>query len=104
MKSGEKKVLELGNVDFFLSNLEKTQQEENRPVSQLIPIEFQHKRTWVAFYEHYYNFIYGILSLVMILGFITNLSKNPSMMKGGNNIFGIGKLILFAILVKIYFY
>ncbi len=88
LKSGEKRVLELGNVDFFLENLEKAQQEENRPVRQLIPIEFQHKRTWVAFYEHYYNFFYGFLNLVMILGFINNLSKNP-MSNAGNNIFAI---------------
>ena len=94
LKSGEKRVLEIGNIDYFLDNLEKAQTENNVPSSQLIPIEFQHKRTWVALYEHYYNFIYGAISLIVILGFIKNLSRNSNMTKGGgNNIFGIGSIL-----------
>ena len=96
LKSGDQKRIEIGNIDYFLDNLEKLQQENNVPVNRLIPIEFQHRRTWVAWFEHYYNFIYGAVSLMVILGFIRNLSRNPNLTnQGGNNIFGIGKISLF---------
>jgi len=102
LKSGEQKKMEIGNIDYFLDNLEKTQLENNVPVSKLIPIEFQHRRTWVAWFEHYYNFIYGAVSLMVILGFIRNLSRNTNLTnKGGNNIFGIGILRYFIFLQKI---
>ena len=93
LKSGEQKKIEIGNIDFFLENLEKVQNEQNVPVTELIPLEFQIKKTWIAIYEHYYNFIYGAVTFILILGFIKRFSSETKMMnkEGRNNIFGIGK-------------
>lgn len=96
LTSGEKKVLEIGNLDNFLESLEKVQLENSMSSSKaLIPIEYAHSRTWVELYEHYYNFIYGGVSLIVLLGFIKRLTRESKMNNSRGGIFGIGKRIFF---------
>lgn len=91
LKTGERKVLEIGNLDFFLEKLENLQMESNTSSVELIPIEFKNSRTWVAWYEHYYYFAYGIVTMVLLIGLTKRWSREGNQQ---SNVFGISYYIL----------
>lgn len=87
LTDGECKYLNLGNVDHFLENLEKSQLAKSRSAENLIPVEFKYKID----YKRIFDKIVSVGVLFISLGFMYSIFISLKNIGSANNMMSVGK-------------
>jgi AFG3 family protein len=91
MTNGDERVLNLGNVDHFLENLERLQTQKGKDARSLIPVDFHYSSDANKVFDRVVNLVYLGATLGIMFALFKSLRSTLSQVNKGNDVFGMGK-------------
>ena len=96
LRNGKKWLIKIGNIDYFLENLEKFQIETMKKTKEeLIPINFDYYYDKIKMFDNAFHLFISIASMGILFYIYLGIRKSMGSLggKGGNDIFGMGNKI-----------